>query len=355
MKRNALIDYLRLVFSFIVMFYHFYNSGKAGLFKSGRFGVEYFVILAGFLFYFAWMKNKQHPSGEWRRKYLWKRYKFFFLYTFVVFLVEFVIIRICIGQLSVKGIIKALSGDIWEILLVKFFGFNRGKGLLNEPTWTLGCMLFAEFLISGALLYWEKPFLTLIMPVSVIFGTAYWINMEAASIHLFLGLFTFGMLRVYLLTCFGIFSYWIHERLKKIHFSKAGRYLLTILELLGYLACVLISLFTNSRNFQFCFILIILICISLSFSGATYSQVLWKNSKGSRFCAELSLCIYLIHNCTLRVYTNIYPDKNVMYTHWLGYLVVSVAASMAYLYLMRFLMKKFFPFIKDKARALMLE
>ena len=124
--------------------------------------------------------------------------------------------------------------------------------MLNRPAWTLGCMLFAEFFILGMLIFFEKPFRVFFLPWSLIIGFGYWMNLESASITKFLGFTTFGMLRVYLLTCVGICSFYICERIKKITFSKDGKVFLTCCEVIGFVCCILISCFRATRNYQFC-------------------------------------------------------------------------------------------------------
>ena len=161
-----------------------------------------------------------------------------------------------------------MSSDIGEILLTKMInGFNRGENLLNVPAWNLGLMLFSHWLILGMLVWFEGPYLTLLMPLSVVIGTGYWMNLEKTLGNMWLGLFTFGMLRVYLLTCFGIFAYWITRRLKQFHFTTLGRWCLTVLEPLGYLWCIVAVFALKSRKYQFCFILAITLTIAITLSG----------------------------------------------------------------------------------------
>lgn len=51
-ERNGLVDIMRLVFTFLVMMFHFYSRDKRH-FAGGALGVEFFVILSGYLFYSA--------------------------------------------------------------------------------------------------------------------------------------------------------------------------------------------------------------------------------------------------------------------------------------------------------------
>ncbi len=357
-QRNGLIDIMRLIFAGIVMMYHFYSDRKH--FPAGRFGVEFFVILAGFLMFAAYEHSRAAGLSAEDHRSIWlnyvkRRYIRFFWYSLIAFAAAFLVVRIWLGKLSgAANICDKLSGDIWEVLLVKMFGINRGKSLLNVPAWTLGCMLFSEFAILGVLTYWRRPFLSLWMPISVIFGTGYWINLESTNHASFLQFFTFGMLRVYLLTCFGVISYFIYKRLRRITFSQMGRGILTVLELLGYMLCIAITCYKDTRHYQFCFILIAVLTLAASFSRKSFAGSRLPANKLTNFCAEFSLSLYLIHWPVLKAFRHFYPELNDLYRQKFVFLFCALAAALAYTYVMRGVFKML-PTVKQKIKSIMLE
>ncbi len=95
--RNGLIDVMRLLYAGIVMMHHFYSSGEKHFF-GGKFGVEFFVILSGFLFFSAWERKAAGGSREeqiaYWKSYIWKRYTRFFWYTAVAFVGAFLVVRV---------------------------------------------------------------------------------------------------------------------------------------------------------------------------------------------------------------------------------------------------------------------
>lgn len=204
-KRNGFIDVMRLIFSLLIVEFHFYESGEAGVLPLGQMGVEFFVIVSGFLFYSSWEKRTrgENPPIDLRlehwKTYMIKRYMRFFWPTFFAFLGYFLVIRIWMTEsLSLNKVVNWLSSDIWEILLLKMTGLNRGKlNLLNNPAWMLSSMLLAEFFILGMLVWCRKFFLSFFLPLSMVCTMGYWINIDTAAVEKFLGLFTFGTLRVY--------------------------------------------------------------------------------------------------------------------------------------------------------------
>lgn len=358
MKRNGLIDVMRLVFAGLVMMYHFY-AGTRKHFPGGWFGVEFFVILAGFLMFSAWERKQgsRLPLKErcdYWLDYIKRRYFRFFWYALVSFLAMFLIVRVWHDQMQGIKMLDKLSRDIWEILLLIMNGLNRGKTLLNGSAWTLGCILLAEFFVLGMLVFWERPFLYFIMPLSIIFGSGWWMNLESDSILVFHTFSTFGMIRVYLLTCCGILSYNICKRLKASSFSKVGMELLTIAEVSGYMLCILISCYRNSREYQFCFILITTITLAISFSRKSFAGSMLPANNFTNFCAELSLGIYLTHDIVLKVFKYTYPNVNDLYRQKFVFLYCALAVALAYTYIMRGVFKML-PIVKEKLKSVLLE
>jgi len=358
-SRNGLADIMRLVFALIVMMFHFYSSGEKH-FHGGFFGVEYFVILSGLLFFSAWDRERSTLKSIEERQHYWlsyvkRRYIRFFWHSMVAFAFAFFVVRVWHDKVySISGICDNLTGDIWEILLVKMNGFNRGRGLLIGTNWTLCCMLFVELFTLGMLTFCERPFLTLLMPLMVFLGTGYWMNLETNTHSTFLGLFTFGMLRVCLLNWIGIFAYLICKKLKAIAFSKTGRWVLTGVELLGYGLCVLITLYRSGRNYQFCFILIATFVLAISFSGKSFAGNMFPANSFTNFCAEFSLGLYLTHYTVYRIFRYLYVDIDERYRQKFVFLFCALAAALVYTFIMRGLFKML-PIVKQKLKSVMLE
>ena len=357
--RNGLIDVMRLGFAVLIMMYHFYSNGKKH-FPGGFLGVEFFVILAGFLMFSAWDRHQVSKVPLEKRQQYWlgymkKRYIKFFWYNLIAFVMVFLAGRIWCDQLhSVVGISDALSEDVWEILLVNMSGLNRGKYPLNVPAWTMSCMLFAEFFLLGMLVFLEKPFLTFLMPLSLIAGIGYWANLEVVSIRAFHTFLTFGVLRVYLLMCAGVCSYWICQKIKAVPFSTIGRWVLTGAELTGYTVCMLIALYRNSRYYQFCFILVTTFVLAVSFSGKSFAGSILPANGLTNFCAELSLNLYLSHAAVLHIFWYFFQDPNELYRQKFVFLCCALAAALGYTYIMRGVFKML-PIVKEKLKRVMLE
>lgn len=308
----------------------------------------------------AWDRHQVSKVPLEKRQQYWlgymkKRYIRFFWLCLPAFLLIFFIVRIWKGELAgIAKICDALSGDIWEILLVKMNGLNRGVWQLHTNTWTMSCMLFAEFFILGMLTFLEKPFLSFIMPLSLMAGIGYWANLKVVDIWAFHTFFTFVVLRVYLLMCVGVLSYLLCQRIKNISFSTIGRWVLTTAELSGYTVCMLIALYRNSIYYQFCFILITALVLAVSFSPKSFAGSALPANGFTNFCAELSLNLYLSHGAVLYSFRYLFKDVDDLYRQKYVFLFCALAAALAYTYIMRGVFK-LLPIIKEKLRSAMLE
>ena len=356
--RNGFMDVMRLGFAGLLIMYHFYYSGQKH-FPGGAFGVEFFTILAGFLMFSAWDRHhvSEQPLDERQRYwlgYMKKRYVRFFWYGLPAFIFTFLVIRIWRDNIcDIAGVSDMLSKDIWEVLLIKMNGLNRGNGVLNAPAWTMSCMLFSEFFILGMLTFAGKQFLAFLLPLSLIFCVGYWAN-NYTGMGECSAFFTIGMLRIYILTCLGIFSYWICKKMKATHFSRTGRWTLTILELLGYTICVLIMLHRKGIYYQLCFSLTIMMIVAVSFSGKSFAGSILPANGLTNFCAELSLNLYLSHWPIVAAFRHIFKDVDDLYRQKFIFLCCALAAALAYTYIMRGVFK-LLPIIKEKLRSVMLE
>lgn len=144
-QRNGLIDIMRLGFAGVVMMYHFYSGEKH--FPGGYMGVEFFMILAGFLMFSAWDRNHVSTLPIEERQHYWldymkKRYVRFFWYCLIAFVLAFFVARVWLGKLhGITYICDIFSEDIWEILLVKFLGFTSERASLDAELYAF-CRIF---------------------------------------------------------------------------------------------------------------------------------------------------------------------------------------------------------------------
>jgi len=158
-NRNGTLELLRFVFCICILFFHIEkvmfglssldNGVKFGLFTHGAIGVEFFFILSG-LFMAKSIDSKKNnyeanDIGDDFWKFLINKYKSFFLYHVIAFIILF-IVTIIINEYSLSKIVITFIDSIPSIFLLQMTGIPGVA--LNDIEWYLSAMM-----ISMALLY----------------------------------------------------------------------------------------------------------------------------------------------------------------------------------------------------------
>lgn len=305
--RNGAIDVYKFLFSIVIVIYH-----ATDWLPLGPLGVEFFVIVAGVMMLFGYDKFRKDNPGEDERllypcRYAKKRFWRFFPYSTAAFVVAFCTIRIYRtatqgGEINVHKILQWLSGDIWEILLIKMTGLNNDNGFLNGPAWSLSAMLIAEFFVLLILVRWEKHFATCIAPLMLMVGFGFWRHIPVAAHELWIGFTTFGVLRVVLLNCIAYYCFISIKKLQKMKFTSAGKRLLTFGEGVSLCMALAIIRYGESRNYRWCATLFLAITIVIALSGSSYSMKIFHDSKCTRYLGKVSFGIFLIHWPILKLF-----------------------------------------------------
>lgn len=187
-NRNYNIDFWKFFYAWAIVFFHFYARTNEHII-GGRFGVEYFLLVSGVFFFMAYERESETggltttPYG-----YLKKRFWQFFPPAFVGFMMSVVVVRYVVSHpASLDNILGYLSSDIWEILLIKMNGLNKNGDFINGPAWTMSSMLIVQFLLWGCLYHFNRKFLDIFMPATLLIGFGYWRNIDIADHSLWIG------------------------------------------------------------------------------------------------------------------------------------------------------------------------
>lgn len=304
-------DLWKFIYSWFVVYFHFYISTSRH-FPGGKFGVEFFLLAAG-VFFFRHLDRDTFEPGP----YLGRRFLRFFPWALTGFIFAFAVIRLYIGGVpSLKALANDLSGDIWEILLVKMNGMNDGSGLLNSPAWTLSSMLLVEIVMTGCYHTWRRSFVNVLLPLSLIVGFGFWQHLESAGTSSWIGFTAFGTFRTWLVYGCAYYCYRLSETLRRIDFNRRGEILLTALETLCHIFAIFVMLHRLSKNWQWCVLLAFFAAVAIAMSGhSLWNEALGRFSRAIRFLGALSLSVYLAHWPVIRFFQTVYPDTDALYAH----------------------------------------
>ena len=337
-QRNAVIDMVRIIFSMIILGYHFYGNGKKH-FLGGYMGVEVFCVLAGFLF-FREYDQKRVAELEMDQRFIYlkahtgKRFWRFFGYSFIGYIMVFVVRYVWTNYniISAKAFFDVMVRDIWELLLVTMGGFNQNSVTANKVIWTVSSMFLMEFFILGLLAIYEKKYLYFWMPASVLCMCGWDINDRQGSQYIFQGLTTVGNIRVYIAMCFGIGSYFLYKKLASLEFRRFGAILLTIAEGLCYAWCIYTTFRAGGGGlWLFCLCLAAGIAIAITFSEKSYSSIFAKGNKMTDQFGEFSLCIYIVQASVLEYFMRTYGHENALWERKFEFLGVTILVTFIYM------------------------
>lgn len=337
-----------------------FRGGNSAYFPGGGSAVEFYMLVSGVFFFRSFYRAKPKLNETNREKYpfsyIIKRYLRFFPYTSVAFAITFFIRHIFDKlyhgeSLSLYKICVTLSRSIWEFLLVEMNGMNRNTGLINGPTWYISAMLISEFIILCILVRNDKLFYTFIAPISILFGYGFWANLEDTNHYLFHGFTTFGVMRVFMVTCIAYYIWCLSEKLNTMEFTRMGSLLLSIVEVGCHIIVIWIAMRINTREFRWCSTLLYAIAISITLSSCSYSAVLFKQSKITDWLGEFSMSIYLIHIPVRFAFLSVCNnDSDKLLELFVPYVIAVFAASIVFMYGMKgflYLWKKYTPKFKN--------
>lgn len=325
--RNGAVDILRFIFCMVVVLYHLYDETYEH-FGMGYTGVEFFVIVSGVFFFAGWDKNRQ--LGEaYLPQYMKKRFFRFLPYTTLAMIVVAGIRlyqNIAAGTFTGTKLGYWVATDIWELLLVKMGGLNNHQAMLNGPAWTISAMLIVEFLILNMLTRNETAFRNFIAPLSILVGYGYWRSYEVPgpAPHTWLGITTFGVLRVYIATCVAYFVYLFAKRLQEIEFTPAGKKLLTTVEFGCFGMAMWIITCGWSRDYIWALVLLYAILIAVTYSGASYTPVIFQQNMVTDYLGKLSLTVYLMQAVPIKVFVSLYPEAYERYAHKTEFIAMAI-------------------------------
>lgn len=296
--RNNAIEFLRFIFALIVLGIHATGFVKfpdlhprIEFFRNGGIGVEFFFVLSGFLMAKSAMAKPTGKSlGKETTEFMGKRFMGIFPYFLYSCIVGYVI-KIFVEKLSGFALVEDIVMTIPHLFFFDITGIPQRA--VNMFSWYLSAMLWAMFILYPIIRRHFEIFVRVIAPLlsvfimGYIFHTTYKItaNFEWLVVNQ-------GILRAISAICLGCISFKLFTKIKDLSFSKMGVFILSVFEVLGYLAAIVYSC-TRESELYYCYLVVFMaISIAITFSGKTHSKVIFKGSFFA-FLGKLSLPLYI--------------------------------------------------------------
>jgi peptidoglycan/LPS O-acetylase OafA/YrhL len=292
MKKTNAIYFWKIIFTYMIIIYHFDNpfpySGEMGFTPGWYIAVEFFFVVSGFLVADAAAKGRYETALSYtvhRYKKLWPKYIVAFVLTFAAIWY--------VNQLSLLQAADKLLDSYWEILLLQGIGLGRGWDYINPTLWYISIMLLVGYFLYYFLRNHRKVFLQIILPVIIIVGYSFLYRevgctntvVEISGIYV-----NNALIRGGADMCMGILAYEANRYLlEKQWNSKALRCISPLI----FVGVILISMKRGCGTLDFLYVFLLTAAIAIAFLPCEGKEktVMWVERISS-----LSYTIYLLHD-----------------------------------------------------------
>lgn len=294
-KENYYIDFLKFVFSLIIMFYHswiFAGPFGNGFMNYGFYGVDFYFIVTGYLMMNSISKNTKKDVSTF--KFIVKKVKRLLPGLIVTFIIGYALVY---GR-SCLDIHNLLSNDvIGEFLQLTVFGY---KSTINGSLWYISAMIIVLSILYPLSKKYKDKYIYFIAPLILLFTIGF-VNSFDININ------DPGVLKVFLRNGFykglifiilGNISFELTNYIKKMEISKFKKWIITILETLVYLSLI----FNMHFNYMGSILvgLLFTINVAITFSDSSYASELFKHNVWHKL-GKIGFYIFLI-NLPVRKY-----------------------------------------------------
>lgn len=325
--RNGKIDLLKFIFSMVVVIYHGKNvvGQREYMFLSGGgFAVEFFFIVSGYLLMRSISKIPTAPCrlGAETRNFIIQKYKSFCPEIFVVYAIALVFCSV----VKNKNIWNLLITSFYEGSMLSMTGIHVTS--VNNVVWYISSMLLCMSLLYPLVRKFPDMAVNYILPLSSLLILGYFCGngRSARAPTEWMGWTYRGNLRAFAELSIGICCFEICKCLKKVNFTLAGKWLLTVVEYFCYSMILLYMYFNKASRQDYFYLILYAIAIIITFSEKTIDVGLFDNTI-CHFLGKYSFCLYLSHSFYAANLNSILPEHYSKTKQMLLYLFFSIATG----------------------------
>ncbi len=295
-KHNGIVSLWKFIFALVIAFFHtnqFYPNNENPIFRWGYIAVEFYFIITGFYFAKKVLKEdyKKENIGIETIRFTISKIKTFIIPLIIIYIIQLV------GIILYEDYTIAQTVDtIWSFLLCRHLGIGRVR-ILGQ-LWYLSVMVMGLTILYPLIKKYKDNFIYLVCPIFIIFGLAFihhnYGTIDVANRYWFYA-FNPSIIRGLVDISIGMILFLLHERLKKVEYTRLFRIFLTILGealLLGIL--FIIQFISHAKRYEFILLLIISIAILIICSEKTY-DFKFLNNKFVYYLEKLSLYVFINH------------------------------------------------------------
>ena len=289
-KKNS-ISFWRIVFTLIVVLLH------CGYGKGGYIAVEFFFLVSGFL-----LAKNIYDDNISIKEFVLKRIKRLYpMYIFALFL--YIALIAALGFTTsgfglreyINTIIEQLVGQWQNVFMLQVFD---GKEItVNFAAWYVAALFWVSIIYFVLSKIFPRKVYTAFVAISVLLMGAY-LFVSCGQLDLWKDYRFFvseGIFRAYFEIGLGIIAYNVSRLLSQKDIKLKTGYVVVV-ELVGYIAVIITTLFTSGTRIDYALLLLLTVCVTLSFSE--HREGLLCN-KGNNLLSRYSYGVYLNHGVFL--------------------------------------------------------
>ena len=308
-SRNGNISLWKFVFSIIIVIYHtslFYSADKPPIFSIGYIGVEFFFLVSGYYLAKKALSNKKVTKeiGIETFKYTFAKFKSFFPYLFITYIISMIILRIT-KELN----IFFYTESIWNLMLLN--GFGVGKVNLFGQIWYLTVYLISSMVLYPLIRKYRENYIYIFGTLISILGFVYLYkrgSLDLSHVH-WDGYMSLGLIRALIEMNFGTVIYVLSENTKKYKLTKFAKNLLGFVGNTIFITIV-VSLFyiDRIRMYQYTIFLMMIIGVYILMIESETERKIFNN-KFVYYLEKLSIIIFIFHSASIKIVQNFFLDK----------------------------------------------
>ena len=326
MKRNAMIQIMRLVFAGIIVLLHSYYLAEepavvGAPFLRAHTAVEFFFFVSGF--YMA-ARACRSASEESLARETWRYVIGKFRRIFPIFLVSVLIALTLLTikrSLSIGEMLGYATNAAFEVAMVGSGGLYFGY--LNGPSWFLSSLFIGTLLLFPLCRRYKSVFTGLASPLAAILLLG-WLNVRWGYLELVV--YPAALLRGIADMCVGCAIYFLYESIGGKTLRGSLRTVLTAVEAVCYLSAIALMYRPHETDWDFRIMLLLIVATAITLCGVSWT-VRIPYGKWCDFAGTASLLLYLNHSPVSAFLADVFPG--VPYWTMFPIYLASVAACAA--------------------------
>lgn len=304
-KYNYFIDFIKFIFSFIIVIYHswiFKGTFGLGYFNYGYLAVDFYFITTGYLMMNSISSNKKYKDlGTDTFQYLKRK----FIKLLPYLLLSYIIAGLFIYESEFLNF-KILFSN--SVVAEVFQLSSTGVGMqLNTATWYISSMLIALLILYPLARKYKNTYIYVISPIVLLFLLtliySLKININDPLLVAFFG--QNGLYKAFIFIILGNYSYILANKIKVSIVDRFDKILLTIIEFIIY---ILLIITFHYNIFGTIFVaLITLIAVSITFSKESYTSKIFNKKIFSKL-SKFGFIIFLNNTYVRGIIQSRYPN-----------------------------------------------